>query len=52
MLDGWEPPPLCRFRRGKTVVDSLDEMLQERDMVLEDLRFHLLRAQLENEGQL
>lgn len=40
-----EPPSLIRIGRGQTVVNSLDEMLQERDAILDDLHVNLMRAQ-------
>ena len=46
VLYGREPPRLMKVSGGQTQVDSLEEWLQERNSVLEDLRFNLVRAQL------
>ncbi|KAL8113485.1 hypothetical protein AgCh_020705 [Apium graveolens] len=40
-----EPPRLLRLGNGHTPVDNLEESLLERDALLDQLRFHLLRAQ-------
>lgn len=37
------PHVLC-LGRGHTPVDSLEELLKDRDAILEDLHFHLMRA--------
>lgn len=42
---GRDPPSLLRFGRGQTVVSSIEEMLKERDAILDDLQVNLLRAQ-------
>ncbi|GAA0174021.1 hypothetical protein LIER_27498 [Lithospermum erythrorhizon] len=42
---GRDPPSLIRYQRGITPISSIDEMLEERDVILDDLRMHLLRAQ-------
>ena len=44
-LYGRDPPPLIRVGKGQTPVDSLDEQLQLRDAMRDELRMHLLRAQ-------
>lgn len=44
-LYGRDPPPLIRFGHGQTTVGSIEEHLQERDAILDDLRVQLLRAQ-------
>ncbi|XP_074374544.1 uncharacterized protein LOC141714951 [Apium graveolens] len=45
LLYGRDPPHIIRLDRGHTHIDSLDEFLQELDAVLDELHFHLLRAQ-------
>lgn len=45
VLYGREPPHLLRVGQGTTKVDSLDEWLQERDAVLDELKYNLMRAQ-------
>lgn len=45
VLYGREPPHIVRLDRGHTPVNSLDECLQERDAVLDELHVHLIRAQ-------
>lgn len=42
---GRDPPQLLRMGEGQTAVDSLDEMIRERDGVLDELKLNLLRAQ-------
>ena len=44
-LHGRPPPPLRRIGHGMTTMGSVEEMLQERDAQLDELKFHLLRAQ-------
>lgn len=44
-LYGRDPPPLIRAGHNQTPVGSLDNLLQERDVLLDDLRVNLLRAQ-------
>lgn len=44
-LYGRTPPILKRVGHGDTVMGSLEELLQERDAELDELKFHLLRAQ-------
>lgn len=45
ILYGRDPTPILRIGRGQTPVDSLEEQLQERDAILDELRLYLLRAQ-------
>lgn len=45
ILYGRDPPVVNRVSRGQTPVDSVDEILQERDIILDELRVQLLRAQ-------
>lgn len=42
---GRDPPPLLRMPQGQTAVNSLEEILRERDFILYDLHMNLLRAQ-------
>ena len=44
-LYGRDPPHLLRLGRGHTAVDSLEQLLMEREAILDDLRFNLVRAQ-------
>lgn len=44
-LYGREPPKLLRLGTGHTPVDSLEEELKVREVMLDELRFYLLRAQ-------
>lgn len=44
-LYGREPPHLLRIGTCHTPVDQLEENLKERDAILDELRFHLLKAQ-------
>lgn len=44
-LYGRDPPPLIRYERGTALVSTVDQLLDDRDAVLDDLRMHLLRAQ-------
>lgn len=39
------PPPLLRYSVGTSPVDSVERQLQDRDAMLDLLKFHLLRAQ-------
>lgn len=43
---GRQPPHLSRVSQGDTAIGSLDALLQERDAILDELKFHLLRAQV------
>lgn len=45
VLYGCDPPHLARVGSGQTQVNSLDEWLQEREAILDDLRFHLTSSQ-------
>lgn len=45
MVYGRDPPTLVRFEQGSTAVASLEEQLLERDVVLDDIKAYLLRAQ-------
>lgn len=42
---GRDPPVILPMGKVQTVVSSLDELLQERDSISDDLRFILMRAQ-------
>lgn len=42
---GLEPPSLLKFEEGSTANVELEQMLKDRDDVLEDVRTHLLKAQ-------
>ena len=44
-LYGRDPPTLIRFEQGSTANSFLEEQLQERDAILDDLKAQLLRAQ-------
>lgn len=44
-LYGRPPPSLARFGHNITPVDSLEQLLRERDAVLDDLQFHMLKSQ-------
>ncbi|PKU74578.1 hypothetical protein MA16_Dca003781 [Dendrobium catenatum] len=45
VLYGRDPPHLVHFGSSRTPVSSVEEYLEERDRVLEELKRHLLRAQ-------
>ena len=45
VLYGREPPHVLRVGRGQTSVHDLDEYLQTRDAILDDLHFNLIKAQ-------
>lgn len=45
ILYGRDPPSITRSERDQTAVGSIEEMLQERDAILDDLRCNLTRAQ-------
>lgn len=45
VLYGRDPLHVLLVNKGQTRVDSLEAMLQERDVVLDDLHFNLLCAQ-------
>lgn len=42
---GRELPHLLKFGRGRTPVDSLEEMMQERDEMMAELQLNLVKAQ-------
>lgn len=44
-LYGQSPSHLGSVNQGDTAFGSIEELLQERDAILDDLKFHLLRAQ-------
>ena len=44
-LYGRSPPSLIRLGHNTTPIDSLDQLLRERNAILDDLQYHLLRAQ-------
>lgn len=44
-LYGRPPPTLLLGNQGNTTVDNLEQMLIERDAILDDLRAHVIRAQ-------
>ncbi|XP_063935341.1 transposon Tf2-1 polyprotein isoform X1 [Daucus carota subsp. sativus] len=44
-LYGRDPPHVLRMNRGQTAISSLEEMLGERDAILDELQLSLLRAQ-------
>ena len=55
-LYGRDPPHLIRFSAGRTAVSSVETQLQDRDAILDDLKFHLVQAQVymqhhENKGR-
>ena len=43
-LYGKPPPHLVRFGHGHTSVDSVEHLLQERDAMLDEIRFSLVKA--------
>ncbi|XP_074326479.1 uncharacterized protein LOC141664426 [Apium graveolens] len=45
ILYGRDPPLLMKMTQGQSVVNSVEELLQERDAILADLHFNLVRAQ-------
>lgn len=44
-LYGRDPPKVIKYEVGQTVVASFENQLLERDAVLDDLKFNLMRAQ-------
>ncbi|KAL5570094.1 hypothetical protein UlMin_026669 [Ulmus minor] len=44
-LYGRDPPPLIRFERGTASVSLVEQLMEDRDAILDDLRMQLLRAQ-------
>ncbi|KAI0502415.1 hypothetical protein KFK09_017364 [Dendrobium nobile] len=45
VLYGRDPPHLVHYGRGSTPVSSVEQHLEERDRMLEELKKHLMRAQ-------
>lgn len=45
VLYGRDPPHVTRGAAGQTQVDSLDEWLKERDAILDELKYNLVKAQ-------
>lgn len=45
VLYGRDPPTVIRVNRGASPVESLENMLQERDAVLDALQINLIKAQ-------
>lgn len=41
-LYGRPPPPLLRMGHGSTSVDSLEQLLREREAIMDDLRAHVI----------
>ena len=50
-LYGRVPPHFMRVGQQSTPVDSLDQLLQERNIMLEDLKFNMMKAQLRMKQQ-
>lgn len=44
-LYGHPPPHLVRFGHSSTALDSLEQLLQERDAMLDEIQFNLVKAQ-------
>ncbi|KAL4591834.1 hypothetical protein LXL04_004807 [Taraxacum kok-saghyz] len=44
-LYGRDPPGVTRYEKGQTAVASLEDQLVERDAILDELKFNILRAQ-------
>ena len=44
-LYGKPPPQLVRFGHLQTPVEHLDQLLQERDTMLDEIQFNLVKAQ-------
>ena len=44
-LYGRDPPPLIRYTKGLATVSAVEQLLVDRDDILDDLRMNLLRAQ-------
>ena len=40
-----ESPSMIRYEKGAALVSLVDQLLEDRDAILDDLRLHLLRAQ-------
>lgn len=45
VLSRRDPPHVLWMGRGHTPVDPLEELLKDSDAILDDLHFHLMRAQ-------
>jgi hypothetical protein len=45
ILYGRDPPPLIRYTRGLSTVSAVDQLLADRDDVLDNLKMQLIRAQ-------
>lgn len=45
VLYGRDPPLVTRLGKGHSPVDIIEVMLQERDVILDELRLNLLKAQ-------
>lgn len=43
-LYGRVPPHVVHLRHSQTKVDSINQLLQERDAILEELQFNLVKA--------
>ena len=39
-----DPPSMIRYEKGTATVSLVDQLLEDRDAILDDLRLHLLRA--------
>lgn len=50
VLYGREPPKLWRIGAGQTLVGSLEEMLQERDLILDELKLNLLKGTIDHQS--
>lgn len=44
-LYGRDPPPIIRYEGQQTNLDTIDQLLTNRDAILDDLRMNLIRAQ-------
>lgn len=44
-LYGRDPPPLIRYEQGAALVSLVEQLMEDRDAILDDLRMQLLRAQ-------
>lgn len=44
-LYGWEPPTLLRRKDETSKVEAVDEMLRERNVILDELKENLRKAQ-------
>lgn len=42
----WKGPPLLiRYGNQRTAINSIEKQLQDKDLMLDELKFHLVRAQ-------